>query len=106
MTSNLLRPRALVAFLFAAFIVGCVTSQVVAPLLVPPVRAGTNPARWEYLCAEVHDAKALQTWANGAGAQGWELAASAGAGWGYGSGSTLTSAKEVNLIWCFKRQRP
>jgi hypothetical protein len=103
MTSSFVRPRALAVFLFAAFIVGCVTSQVVAPLLVPPVRAGTNPTGWEYLCAEVHEAKDLQQWANAAGAQGWELAAAAGGGWGPGGGLT---GDGVAFMWCFKRPRP
>jgi hypothetical protein len=107
MTSNYVRPRALAVFLFAAFIVGCVTSQVVAPLLVPPVRAGTNPIRWEYLCTEIHnrmgswpDTRRLQTLANTAGAEGWELVAAAGAGWGQNSFGEMTHT------WCFKRPLP
>src|SRR5690348_6309430 len=34
------------------FIVGCATGGVAAQLVVPPVRAGTSPTRWEYQCAE------------------------------------------------------
>jgi hypothetical protein len=79
---------------FAAFIVGCVTSQVVAPLLVPAVRAGTTPPRWEYLCIDISHAKTVETWANKAGAEGWELTAASGRG---------DSARPV---WCFKRPLP
>jgi hypothetical protein len=97
MPSNLVRPRVHAVFVFAAFIVGCVTSQVVAPLLVPAVRAGTNPTRWEYLCTEFHALNYLQSVANKVGAEGWELTTAGGPG---------TGNTPLNLVWCFKRPRP
>ena len=57
------------------FIVGCATGGVVAQLVVPPVRAGTSPTRWEYQCAEagfIPDGT-LAANLNKLGAEGWEL---------------------------------
>jgi hypothetical protein len=58
------------------FIVGCATGGVAAQLVVPPVRAGTSPTRWEYQCvagAGVHTEEVTAT-LNKLGAAGWELA--------------------------------
>jgi len=54
------------------FVIGCATGSVASQLVVPPVRAGTSPARWEYLCGEV-DADALTAQLNKLGAEGWDL---------------------------------
>ena len=58
------------------FIVGCATGGIAAQFVVPPVRAGTSPTRWEYQCARVGDDAATST-LNKLGAQGWELASMA-----------------------------
>jgi hypothetical protein len=58
------------------FIVGCATGGVAAQLVVPPVRAGTSPTRWEYKCAEVEDVDdrgGLTTPLDEFGDKGWEL---------------------------------
>jgi hypothetical protein len=55
------------------FLAGCATAGV-AGHLVPPVRAGTTPQKWEYHCVQYwgHPAPADL---NAIGAQGWELVA-------------------------------
>ena len=75
-----------------AFLAGCVLHQSFA---VPPARAGSNPARWEYACFEAIEH--LTTTANRFGAEGWEMVAAAGVA----TGSGLLS--EEKMIWCFKR---
>lgn len=71
-----------------AFLVGCVVREVV----VPPVRAGTNPTRWEYECTTGREITERQTdLFNVYGSRGWELV---GAGnWNH-------------IVWCFKRPAP
>ena len=61
------------------FVVGCATGGVAAQLVVPPVRAGTSPTRWEYHCAgaETTDDGGVTSTLNKLGAQGWELASMA-----------------------------
>lgn len=56
------------------FIVGCATGGVAAQLVVPPVRAGTAPTRWEYHCDDEGTTEKLTEALNEAGAAGWELA--------------------------------
>ncbi len=59
------------------FVVGCATGGVAAQLVVPPVRAGTSPTRWEYQCAVIQpkgEAAAVTSALNAAGEKGWELA--------------------------------
>jgi hypothetical protein len=61
--------------------------------VIPKARAGTNPARWEYTCANAQpEYKSDLDEFNRAGAQGWELAAGAG--------------QPGARTWCFKRQLP
>jgi hypothetical protein len=78
-----------------AFLIGCVAHQSVSALSVPPARAGTSPARWEYECAEVTDD--VTTAVNRLGAEGWELVTAAGLGW------ALDYKREEKMVWCFKR---
>ena len=63
-----------------AFIAGCVASQLA--LVVPPVRAGTNPQRWEHNCRAVvvgFDAeKDVNKAISEMGSAGWELVTNAG----------------------------
>lgn len=72
---------AIAAIASIAFAIGCVTEA----LIVPPVRAGTNPTRWEYKCLVAMDPEED---GNKLGMQGWELAA-------------VTGGR-----WCFKRPLP
>ncbi len=59
------------------FVIGCATGGVAAQLVVPPVRAGTSPTRWEYKCAEVEDwpdRGGLTPILNNFGEEGWDIA--------------------------------
>jgi hypothetical protein len=51
------------------------TGGVAAQLVVPPVRAGTAPTRWEYQCALVEGSYGTEVTPtlNKLGAEGWEL---------------------------------
>jgi hypothetical protein len=71
--------------LAVAFLAGCVAS----PLLVPPVRADTDPRRWEYACKTAGNDREATEVANKFGAAGWEIAAGAPDG--------------QNALFCFKR---
>ena len=57
------------------FVIGCATGGVAAQLVVPPVRAGTSPTRWEYQCASVDAEQGEEATSplNKLGAAGWEL---------------------------------
>ena len=58
----------------AAFLVGCATTMVAAPTIVPPARAGTAPVKWEYQCKLIQaDDKVTTAELNKYGAEGWEL---------------------------------
>ena len=74
------------------FIVGCIAGAATSNLVVPKVRAGTNPTRWEYYCAGemLTEAEMKQV-----GEAGWEL--------------TTMMARGVagtTTISCFKRPLP
>lgn len=57
------------------FVVGCATGGVAAQLVVPPVRAGTSPTRWEYQCLSLGtEGRGVTSTLNKVGAEGWELA--------------------------------
>jgi hypothetical protein len=71
------------------FVVGCATSGVAAQLVVPPVRGGTAPMRWEYYCALADASAAEVTVAlNRLGAAGFELVSMAQKASSSGYGST------------------
>ena len=72
--------------LSVAFIVGCLAR----PLIVPPVRAGTNPQKWEYKCFTENDPEDAEKKANLVGRHGWEMAAT----------------MSYRTVWCFKRRLP
>jgi hypothetical protein len=82
------------------FVIGCATGGVAAQLVVPPVRAGTSPTRWEYQCVD-SERDALTSTLNRFGAEGWELASFAPARTG-GSISHDISA----FMLCTKRALP
>lgn len=83
------------------FVVGCATGGVAAQLVVPPVRAGTAPTRWEYHCTTVGAGGGRVTpTLNQLGAEGWELAGmvsqeSTGAGYGGTEGYTLCTKRAL-----------
>jgi hypothetical protein len=66
-------------FVISAFLlglaVGCVTATVSQNLVIPPVRAGTNPVRWEYICNEINSPSlaSINSALNEAGLEGWEF---------------------------------
>jgi hypothetical protein len=63
------------ALIGIVFVIGCATGGVAAQLVVPPVRAGTSPTRWEYKCVFVKaETVDLDATLNKLGAEGWELA--------------------------------
>ena len=71
-----------------ALVVGCVAGATTSHLVVPPVRAGTNPPRWEYICKDDLEKaeKGFDAALNELGAQGWELVHATHdrkANWGY-----------------------
>lgn len=84
------------------FLLGCVSGGVAAQLVVPPVRAGTSPTRWEYACvsASTYGGRVTAT-ANKLGAEGWELVSAAPAsqakGWGdnYNTDAYMLCAKRA-----------
>lgn len=90
--------RKISSSLVGAFLLGCAATQI-APLVVPPARAGTSPQRWEYVCkaaASFGDADVgkFTAVANAFGREGWEMTAAGGA-------NTLGT-----VTWCFKRPLP
>ena len=53
------------------FLIGCATGGVASRFVTPPVRADTNPTRWEYTCVKI--GSKFSTAMTEMGAQGWEL---------------------------------
>jgi len=80
------------------FVVGCATGGVAAQLVVPPVRAGTSPTRWEYQCTEAERRpEEITGTLNKLGAQGWELVSAAPRGY---------SGAVTGYMLCAKRALP
>ena len=79
------------------FVVGCATGGVAAQLVVPPVRAGTSPTRWEYKCAHAEfDADGgVTAKLNKLGAEGWELVSMAPHGAAYVTAYTLCTKRAL-----------
>ncbi len=82
-----LRVVVLSAALSGSFVLGCAASA----FLVPPANAQQAAAtqKWEYFCFPVRDAD-IQSKANEAGRQGWEMVA-------------VNSSPNGSVTWCFKR---
>ena len=78
--------------LAVALLVGCIIGGVGSQLIVPPVKAGTNPPKWEYKCVDANGAGDIEKKANRLGRAGFELVASVG------GPSYFTT--------CFKRRLP
>ena len=79
------------------FLVGCAVGGAASHVVAPPVRAGTNPERWEHYCFK--GSSGISQTADKLGAEGWEMVAGAGAGAGDGI------MKEMVFVFCFKRPR-
>ena len=56
----------------AGIVVGCAVAS--SPLIVPPVRAGTTPQKWEYICFDIPSSFGeITRELNKLGSQGWEV---------------------------------
>jgi len=78
----------------AVFLIGCAVGGMSSQFVVPPVRAGTNPTRWEYTCIENLD-KFLER-SDKLGAQGWEMV----------TATVVPGRTDFYYMWCFKRPLP
>ena len=80
------------------FVIGCAVGGAASHFVVPPVRAGTNPTRWEYACLQKPSTNPsnILTQSNQLGTQGWEMVTAAAAGEGF----------HAEWVWCFKRALP
>jgi hypothetical protein len=77
------------------FVAGCAVGGASARFVVPPANAqqAATLTKWEYVCFEGEiDITKVQTKANAAGAQGWEMA-----------GSLNPTSNDAG--WCFKRPK-
>ena len=83
------------------FVVGCAAGSVAGRLVVPSVRAGTSPTRWEYQCATVPENEDDTTALNKLGAEGWELVSFAPA-----KSAGTVSLHVVEYAFCAKRALP
>jgi hypothetical protein len=77
--------------LTVALLAGCIIGATASRLVVPPVRAGTSPQKWEYKCFLGRSGTGVEGKANRLGRAGFELAGGGGAHYG---------------TWCFKRRLP
>lgn len=77
-----------------ALLAGCIIGATASRLVVPPVRAGTNPPKWEYKCFSENRSAHIAWKANRLGAVGFEMVAGAG----------LSHNQDPR--WCFKRRLP
>ena len=86
------------------FIVGCLVggSKAARDLIVPPVRAGTNPVRWEYQCVRWAKGNLTAT-SNKFGAQGWEMVGGVAYSYTVPVGRGIAESNVVTY-WCFKRR--
>jgi len=90
------------------FLVGCATGSVASQLVIPPIRAGTQPQRWEYLCAQSSpETNKLTPALNNAGGAVWELVSTVAARLeSEGLGSVSTGLHADSYVFCFKRALP
>ena len=78
--------------LAVALLAGCIIGAAASRLVVPPVRAATNPPKWEYKCFDESKAAKIESKANRLGQVGIELA------------GALSSGPGRYQSWCFKRR--
>jgi hypothetical protein len=90
------------------FLIGCTAGGVASQLAVPTIRAGTQPQRWEYLCAQSSpEASKLSTALNNAGSSGWELVSTVAAHLeNEGVGPVSAGLQADSYVFCFKRALP
>lgn len=90
------------------FLVGCATGSVASQLVIPPIRAGTQPQRWEYLCAQSSpETGKLSAALNNAGSAGWELVSTAAAHMdNEGVLGRAGGLQADSYVFCFKRALP
>ena len=88
-------------FVAIIFVIGCATGSIASQIVVPPVRAGTNPTRWEYLCAKTGGP--LSTAMTEMGAQGWELVSAFPSYLDHKMGGSLEAEA---ITFCSKRALP
>jgi hypothetical protein len=77
-----MRRSVLILSLTIAFLVGCVATMAARDFVVPPARAGTDPMKWEGMCAFWSDV-GIENPSEHASAKGWnsKLAEFGGQGW-------------------------
>ena len=75
------------------FLIGCAVGGVSSQFVAPPVRAGTNPPRWEYYCIEGLE-KVIER-SDKLGAEGWEMV----------TATAVPGSASFYYMWCFKRPR-
>ena len=87
--------------LLVVFLVGCATAVVTQSFIVPPIRANTNPQKWEYKCIDWKKDTPfhLSSKLNKFGKEGWEIAMTHEVG-DYSLKASYTAGV------CFKRPRP
>jgi hypothetical protein len=86
------------------FLLGCAAGGVAAQMVIPPIRAGTQPMRWEYLCVQaVRGTDQLSSALNKAGAAGWELVSTVASHLDHEFAGSLDADA---FVFCFKRALP
>jgi hypothetical protein len=93
-------------FIALVFIIGCATGGVSSQLassqlIVPPARAGTNPTRWEYLCAS--NSMLLSSDMTRSGSEGWELVSAVPV---HEEHESPAGSRADGFVYCFKRPLP
>ncbi len=86
------------------FIIGCATGGVASQFTVPPVRAGTSPTRWEYLCTAA-SRETVGKHLKPIGQEGWEMVSAMVQGFETMKGFGETS-QALAYTFCFKRALP
>ena len=90
-----------VVLILAGMVAGCAAAAVAPRIIVSPVRAGTNPTRWEHTCITssvwiMEDQQKVAAELNRVGREGWELVTSVNEHRGANSWTSF----------CFKRALP
>jgi hypothetical protein len=90
-----------VALVLLGMVAGCAAAAVAPRIMVPPVRAGTSPTRWEHTCTTssiwvMEDQQKVSAELTRFGREGWELVTSVNEHRGTNSWTSF----------CFKRALP
>ena len=88
-------------FIAITFVIGCATGSIASQIVVPPVRAGTHPTRWEYACRKVSDQ--LSVTMSELGEEGWELVSAFPSYLDHKFGGSLEAEA---ITFCSKRALP